>query len=365
MLCVSSDGFIFCTVGPFMATENDASIMKKILPENIPAMRNFEERDVMLVDRGFRDCVEELESYGFIVRIPAHASGNRQLSTIEANRTRLVTKCRFQVERMNGVFKNTFKIFSMTQETYWIPSVMHDLTIAAALINRLKLQRPQQIPPDEHIDEISRQMLSRLPIPNVLHEELAGENQKIIVRRKIEFSTPLIFPKMSMEDLEKISFGIYQINQAKLYAYDHMQVNGGHFKAYTFPEECKQYWANIVRSGSTPALIMLIIKSRFVKAKEHNSFVAFNSGGSGFNEILGYFCMCKNGLRTLGCSHIMTILFYFGFAQYNGGVREPSPHLRNVFDREQYRLAEPEIEMEAIDTDDEEHFENDEEIFGH
>lgn len=29
------------------------------------------------------------------------------------------------------------------------------------------------------------------------------------------------------------------------------------------------------------------------------------------------------------------------------------------------RLAEPEIEMEAIDTDDEEHFENDEEIFGH
>lgn len=61
----------------------------------------------------------------------------------------------------------------------------------------------------------------------------------------------------------------------------------------------------------------------------------------------------------------MTILYYFGFAQYNGGVPEPSRHLRNVFQREQYNLVEHEIqEFEAIDTDDEEWLENDEEIIG-
>lgn len=241
MLCVASDGYILCTVGPFMATENDASIMKKILPESIPAMRNFEEGDIMLVDRGFRDCIEEFESSGFEVLMPALAGGNRQLSTIDANRTRLVTKCRIQIEQMNGVIKNTFKIFSMTQGTYWIPNVMHDFNISAALINRLKQLRPQKIPPEEYIDEISRQMLERVQLRNALHEELQGQNLKDIIRQKLVFDAPLIFPKMSMEGLEKVSFGVYQINQAKLYAYDHMQENNGLFLAYTFPEECNTF----------------------------------------------------------------------------------------------------------------------------
>lgn len=131
MMCVSTDGTIICTVGPFKATENDASIMKKILPQNIQAMKNFKKGDVMLVDRGFRDCVQIFMNQGYTVKSPSHANGNEQLSTLEANKTRLITRCRYDVERMNAVLKNTFGIFSVVQETYWIPTVMEDFTIAA------------------------------------------------------------------------------------------------------------------------------------------------------------------------------------------------------------------------------------------
>lgn len=132
--------------------------MTKILPENIPAMRNFMENDVMLVDRGFRDCVGDFEERGFQVGIPVHAGGKKQLTTIEANRTRMVTKCRFEVERINGVMKNKYKykIFSKVQETYWIPYIMDDFTIAAALNNRLNSIRPVKNQSEAEIDETAK-----------------------------------------------------------------------------------------------------------------------------------------------------------------------------------------------------------------
>lgn len=365
MLCVTTDGTIISAVGPFKATENDASIMQKILPEFIPSMRNFQEGDVMLVDRGFRDCIEDFENRGFRVKIPAHASGNRQLTCLEANRTRLVTKCRFEVEKMNGVLKNTFKMFSITQETYWVPTLMHDFTIAAALVNRLKSMRPKQNPSDLHIDELSRKMLERLNTPNFLHEALKGNSFAAVIRAKKYqiFDTPLTFPTLSIDDLKNVSFGIYQINQAKLYVYEHFQANDNQFIVYTFPEENVRYWKEYVPEDIKSILIMIDIKSRFVNARKYRSFVLFNPEGCSANAILGYFCTCKNGLRTLGCcSHVMTLLYYFGFAQRNNGIKEPSPHLRNIFDREQYRLNEP--ETQELETDDEEYPEADEEIFG-
>lgn len=363
MLCVATDGTIICVIGPFKATENDASIMQKILPELIPSMRNFQEGDVMLVDRGFRDCIEDFEQQGFVVKIPAHAGGNRQLTTIEANATRLVTKCRFEVEKTNGVMKNTFKMFSMTQETYWVPTLMHDFTIAAALINRLNSIRAKPTKSDAEIDDISQKMLSRLMTPNSLHDALKGNSFAALIRAKKHhiFTSTLTFPSLTIEDLKNISFGIYQINQAALYAYEHFQANNNQFIIYTFPEECKQYWKDFVPENIKSVLVMIDLKSRFVNARTYRSYVLFDSEGNDANAVLGYFCSCKNGLRTVGCcSHVMTLLYYLGFAQRSIGIKEPSPHLRNIFDREQYKLNE----YQEVDTDDEEYIDEDEEIFG-
>lgn len=78
--------------------------------------------DVILVDRGFRDCVKYLEEKGFAVRTPASLpKGQNQLPTKEANESRLVTAKRYGVETRNGHIKTIFKIFQKEWNNITLP----------------------------------------------------------------------------------------------------------------------------------------------------------------------------------------------------------------------------------------------------
>lgn len=48
------------------------------------------------------------------------------------------------------------------------------------------------------------------------------------------------------------------------------------------------------------------------------------------DSIVEYFCTCETGSRTVGCcSHVMTIIWYLGYGQYNE-IRVPNPDITNV-----------------------------------
>lgn len=71
MVFVTTNGYYIDVIGPFEATQNDASIMSAIFDSHKEAiMSKLQANDVFLLDRGFRDCGEMLESKGFIVRMP-------------------------------------------------------------------------------------------------------------------------------------------------------------------------------------------------------------------------------------------------------------------------------------------------------
>lgn len=53
------------------ATENDASITKKLFEKEDAIMRILKPNDIMLVDRGFSDCVNFLCSKNFEVMMPS------------------------------------------------------------------------------------------------------------------------------------------------------------------------------------------------------------------------------------------------------------------------------------------------------
>jgi hypothetical protein len=90
-MIVSPDGHIIDALGPNVS---DATISRHIGTE----LRSIlEEGDVVLVDRGFRDTVQHLTALSLDVRLP-ESNSNGQLNVEQANRTRLVTKCRFVVE---------------------------------------------------------------------------------------------------------------------------------------------------------------------------------------------------------------------------------------------------------------------------
>ncbi|CAF2019127.1 unnamed protein product [Rotaria magnacalcarata] len=95
MLIVSTTGYIIACIGPFLSnySNNDASIMQNILHRNTDGIRNWlNEGDVIVVDRGFRDCVNAMEDLGLNVVFPPFLNGRKQFTTTAANQSRFVTK---------------------------------------------------------------------------------------------------------------------------------------------------------------------------------------------------------------------------------------------------------------------------------
>jgi len=86
--------------GPFFADNrnNDASILKDCIRKNEQDILNWLHKDdVLIVDRGFRDAVSTVKSYGYKVLMPSFLT-RKQFTNQEANRTRLITKVRWVIE---------------------------------------------------------------------------------------------------------------------------------------------------------------------------------------------------------------------------------------------------------------------------
>lgn len=90
------------------------------------------------MDRGFRNAEEFLTAKGFEVKMPGFIEKTKlgQLTTKQANASRLVTACRFPVETRNGHMKTIWHLFDRTLITYDLPYAMRDYRIGASLINK-------------------------------------------------------------------------------------------------------------------------------------------------------------------------------------------------------------------------------------
>lgn len=125
MNVTACDGTIVYSIGPFPAGANDASILKDLFDTTV-MFDNLSEGDVLLLDRGFRDVVNYLEGKvvkSFVVKMPAcvqkvQNAQKGQMTTENANRSRLVTALRFVVETRNGHLKTIWKKFSQNWSSY-------------------------------------------------------------------------------------------------------------------------------------------------------------------------------------------------------------------------------------------------------
>ena len=99
MIIVSTTGYYVSVLGPYFADakNNDASILNHIMNNNIEEIKDWvKPSDIFVVDRGFRDSVALLKDLGIQAEIPAFMKrGEKQMSTEEANTSRLVTKVSF------------------------------------------------------------------------------------------------------------------------------------------------------------------------------------------------------------------------------------------------------------------------------
>lgn len=322
-LIVAPDGFILDIHGPYFADSrnNDAAMLQNEFDRDANELGEwFREGDIFIIDRGYADAIPLLDRLGINHRMPHFLQhGQKQFTTEEANDCRLITKTRWIVEARNGHIKSIFKFFEGIIGFDHAVNILDFYRIAGAILNKYR----DPILMEGANAELARQMLEKYRRPNVLQRRVEQENLKRRDARWVrlnEFHAPL-FPILTLEYLQELTVGIYQLGLAPSYIQDKLQREGT--EVFEFDE-----------LQNEEGLIRVRIGSRFRNNTIHQLWVSFQVRNENecenedYNPIQSYYCTCKSGARTLGmCAHVASILWYLGYARHQPQVKYPTTAL--------------------------------------
>lgn len=204
---------------------------------------------------------------------------------------------------------------------------------AAALINRfhpLIQDRPDA-------QEIISRALHFYNEPNYLAQFVQENNlnRRRTMFSRIDGNLPQLqqFPILSLSDLTLIALGPYQIKQARSYYGEHMREHGLYL-IEVCPEVEHSQEMVIQIGGNYPFLIRGRIKSRHIGQRHYFTYILIDrepSSSRAIDQILGYCCSCVVGNRTVGCCcHVMTLIWYLGWARHQSNIDAPAAFLDNV-----------------------------------
>lgn len=332
-LIVCADGYIIDVMGPYPAVTSDADIMIKILNNHDEPIEDgafnyfFEQGDIFILDRGFRDSVPLVESHGYVAHMPPSKSrGETQLTTEKANKSRLITMCRWIVETINGRFKRDFKIFRNRVFNLHVPFIFTDFRIAAAIINRFQEPYSDSVYVHEFINLINE----NINRPNLLADYVIAHNlnrQRATFSRLVADSPEVTdFPRLTQEDLILFAIGTYHVKLARSYASEHIKATGVYeIEVYREPQN-----ANINHEDNN-ILIRCRIQSRHVQRKIYYTYVMYNPEAEGREALKEYYCTCIHGKRTLGsCAHVISVIYYLGWARHEEIFAHPAYRLDDI-----------------------------------
>jgi hypothetical protein len=349
MMMVCSDGYIVGILGPYLARNNDASILRDLLKENVAPMRMFlDSKAVLIVDRGFRDVVEFANALGYDTLMPSFlAKKQRQHPDLEANQNRLVTKLRWVVESANSRLKR-WKYFKHTIPNTCLPSLAKDLQIMGAIINRF---RPPLVKTTDSDIALARLMKQRASVSNSLAEKCKPGgvfgNHRQATWKQLDATEIPDFPKLEDEHIEDLCFGVYQLKIAKPYAQQHFSVeadsnsaedNGNIFKL----NYCK------IQDG----VIHCRLESRHKRNGAYNVYIQYKPNITAFSSVFdvieAWYCTCKCGARTLGtCAHCASVIWFLGKGRHLHHVKSS---LTGLFDDVQYISSDSDSNNDAGST---------------
>lgn len=141
------------------------------------------------------------------------------------------------------------------------------------------------------------------------------------------------FPVFTYNDLILFALGPYQVKQARSYFGEHVRENGT-YVVEVCPELEHSHEMIIRVGGNNPRLLRSCIKSCHVSQRVYFSYVLYDTehnSDSVLDAILGYYCNCLVGNRTVGCCcHVMTIIWYLGWGRHQNNIQAPAGFLDNI-----------------------------------
>jgi len=295
MVVTAPNGYVIEADGLYFSDglNNDAKILNHMLNQAHSITSILQTRDCLVLDRGFRDVIDIIEEMGIQTFMPhCLKKGQTQFTMQEANESRKITKLRWVVESVNGRLKGVFTFFYDVIPAAYFKKLNRFLRIALAIQNAF-------FPPLLTETEVHIRMAEAMKN----HDEEANEVQEKVQRLELDARSPvwmeatendcLEFPTLTMEELEMIALGPYQMKMGKLYREEHLD-GSSQFKFYVHKD--------------LTGLIRVRLQSRFSKRQSHLLWVEFTEWSNGRDAIRGYYCRCKAGARTLGCcSHVAAV----------------------------------------------------------
>lgn len=261
--------------------------------------------------------------------MPALKGKRKQLTTLEANDSRFVTKLRWVVEAVHGIIGSKFKLLHHEFDNKRLLSAKTYCKIANFLVNlfgkRLNCDSELQ-------DEITNEMLLKKNVNNDLAKVVEEKNWN----RKKRIFTPLTsndvvdFPELTERDLKILFTGSYQLSQTVSYLAELCTEDGVLNMHYLLEDK---------------SILKCEVQSRHISRKKYRCYVKYVPNAIGRSGIEEYVCDCANGLRTVGCcAHVATIIYFLGHARYLSRIIRPAQILTNLFS---VQSVEPVIEEDS------------------
>lgn len=305
-----------------------------------------EPNDVFILDRGFRDVIKELNNRGIRTLMPnLLAKGQKQFTTQEANESRKVTLHRWVVEAVNGRLKKLFKFFDHNVQCHYFMNGVEKLNrflhISCAIMNRYC---PPLCQDTEDKLLLLEEIKKRDTEKNTLMEEIKKHESELVRKRIVwkkytseEFQD---FPRLSLEELHKISLGKFNIKSSKGYTDSYLRADN-------------QYHVQVHRQR--PGLLKIRLQSKFRGGSCHSVWIEYSA--TAMQKITGHFCECMQGARTITtCGHITSVLWYLGYQRHLKPDYKPRTYGQNIVDvtlKKMQMVADEEESNEECESDEE------------
>ncbi|XP_055997806.1 uncharacterized protein LOC125683246 [Ostrea edulis] len=316
MVIVTTTGYFVSILGPYLADSknNDASILHHIIKTNAENIRSWvSEDDIFIVDRGFRDALPLLADLGIQAEMPCFLEkGQRQMSTDDANISRLVTKVRWVVESSNARIKR-WRYLDKTLPTNQIPFIGDYVKIVCALSNRFS-------PPlNKSTEEDEAEAVKMLYLSKQVNNLKQTVEENCLNRRSIQWQAVhecdiQNFPTLDEEQLRDLTCGTYQLKLSRSYIQEHIE------------GEC-----DIFFHKDNERLLKVKIQSRHTSSKQYFVWIEYSEC-----TVNAWYCTCRAGARVVGrCSHIAAIIWYLAKGRHEGkryGVRDWGEHVLDAAD---------------------------------
>jgi hypothetical protein len=338
------NGKFFDFIGPFFGDgdHNDEWIWKYITENNcgdVTEVFNLED-DEFLADRGFLR-VKEGDGL-FKLKTPVGLSPNqKQLSTEDANESRLVTRFRNIVERAFGRLKERWKIIGDVVSSGLWPKIHNLIQLLAAVENAFSLP----LWSDKESDKSDIEMINHRKNTENELEQLFQKNEKQWKKQTFE-DVWNATPALTLQDIRKWSIGPYALTLAKPYLEHSAELKFWKHKKEKNVFKIKGMVSRFVSSDSSqPRKYTILVK------------IPKNAGPK---DIVAY-CTCKAGTRTLGgCAHSCAVIYYLTVNQESDEERPNTARKRvdstdiidlRVYKQQKKELAESQSEMQELGSD--------------